>query len=63
MKIKKTYIKPDIEVHFVDQVINLQIASDYPLPPMTNKDTEPELKSAPSSEYPFGGDKPDFSNM
>ncbi len=70
MIIKRKYIKPDIEEHFVDGMISLWAGSAI-TPPAQASEAAPSAASAPSpefenpsaAEYPFGGDSPDFSNM
>ncbi|MBI9060593.1 MAG: hypothetical protein JEZ14_01305 [Marinilabiliaceae bacterium] len=74
MSLKRKYSAPKINVHSLDKEICLVMASDAPTDP--TKDPDSEWSSAPSasespaessglkrSDYPFGGDKPDYSNM
>ncbi|WP_430809753.1 MULTISPECIES: hypothetical protein [unclassified Carboxylicivirga] len=77
MRIKKKYIKPAIEEHFLDMAINLGIQSEQPPTPPVEvgpgsqsvQFEQPYLKSAPNysnpaqQPNPFGGDSPDYSNM
>lgn len=65
MKIRKKYYPPTLEAHPLDQEISLimmtQPPDNPPGAPALRHDKD--LKSAPNSNYPFGGDKPDYGNM
>lgn len=69
MIIRRNYSKPDIEEHFIDQVINLaEVSGEWdPVEPTSfqapSPSSSPQLENPSAAEYPFGGDSPDFSNM
>ncbi len=71
MNIKKTYCKPVIEDHLIDQVVNLGFQSTPPIgtPDETSaQQASPTLKSTPSyqdmpTQYDaFGNDYPDYTS-
>jgi len=69
MKIRRKYSTPNIEEHFIDNLISLWGDSDPPEPPgsMNPQGSTPEagpsFDNPSSAEYPFGGDKPEYTNM
>jgi len=70
MKIRRKYSTPNIEEHFIDNLISLFNDSTPPLPPgqsMNPQGSTPEagpgFENPSSADYPFGGDKPEYTNM
>lgn len=70
MSIKRKYTAPKLNIHQIDSEICLVMESPPEHPPWEL--SAPAPKSAPAdqsglksteSNYPFGGDQPDYSNM
>lgn len=69
MSLKRKYSAPEINVHSLDKEICLVMAS-VPIDPPDPWGAAPQAPKSPaessglkSTDYPFGGDKPDYSNM
>ena len=70
MSLKRKYSAPKINVHSLDKEICLVMDSGPPIDPPFGWEDAPAASKSPaessglkSSDYPFGGDKPDYSNM
>jgi len=69
MSLKRKYSAPEMDVHSLDKEICLVMAS-VPIDPPGEWSSAPAPPQSPgessglkSPEYPFGGDKPDYTNM
>ncbi len=69
MKIKRKYSTPHINEYFVDKLISLWAGSGITppegmaAPEPTSPPAGPAFENPSASEYPFGGESPDYSNM